>query len=192
MKKRILSFIISTAILSGMFLYSSKEVAASGNEAKKIDGSYLILEESSTGYSKNNLTRGKHMMDGECSISKAGTKRIYAFGSTTANHEVDYLAVIVYVDRYLEEEDAVILAEEDGDTLCCYEIYCDPGRKLTDLLERLVSERTAYVSLGFTPADQEGFEIRPVDDDDDALFVWTEKGNLFLDGKYLFPLLSHT
>lgn len=93
---------------------------------------------------------------------------------------------------YLEEEDAVILAEEDGDTLCCYEIYCDPGRKLTDLLERLVSERTAYVSLGFTPADQEGFEIRPVDDDDDALFVWTEKGNLFLDGKYLFPLLSHT
>ena len=106
MKKRILSFIISTAILSGMFLYSSKEVAASGNEAKKIDGSYLILEESSTGYSKNNLTRGKHMMDGECSISKAGTKRIYAFGSTTANHEVDYLAVIVYVDRYLEEEDA--------------------------------------------------------------------------------------
>ncbi len=106
MKKRILSFIISTVILGGMFLYSSKEVDASDNEVKKIDGSYLTLEESSVGYSENNLTRGKHMMDGECSISKAGTKRIYAFGATTANHEVDYLAVIVYVDRYLEEEDA--------------------------------------------------------------------------------------
>ena len=46
------------------------------------------------------------MMTGECSISKAGTKRVYAFGATTANHDVDYLAVIVYVDRYLEEEDA--------------------------------------------------------------------------------------
>ena len=43
------------------------------------------------------------MMTGECSISKAGTKRIYAFGATTANHEVDYLAVIVYVDRYHED-----------------------------------------------------------------------------------------
>lgn len=46
------------------------------------------------------------MMDGECSISKAGTNRIYAFGATTANHDVDYLAVIVYVDRYLEDKDA--------------------------------------------------------------------------------------
>ena len=43
------------------------------------------------------------MMDGECSISKAGTNRVYAFGATTANHEVDYLAVIVYVDRYHED-----------------------------------------------------------------------------------------
>ena len=43
------------------------------------------------------------MMTGECSISKAGTKRIYTFGATTANHDVDYLAVIVYVDRYHED-----------------------------------------------------------------------------------------
>lgn len=42
-------------------------------------------------------------MTGECSISKAGTKRIYTYGATTANHTVDYLAVIVYVDRYNEE-----------------------------------------------------------------------------------------
>ena len=43
------------------------------------------------------------MMTGECSISKAGTKRIYTFGATTANHEVDFLAVLVYVDQYNEE-----------------------------------------------------------------------------------------
>ena len=105
MKKRILSFIISTVILGGMFLYSSKEVDASDNEVKKIDGSYLTLEESSVGYSENNLTRGKHMMDGECSISKAGTNRVYAFGATTANHEVDFMAVVVYVDQYDEASD---------------------------------------------------------------------------------------
>ena len=44
------------------------------------------------------------MMDGECSISKAGRDEIYCYGSTTANHDVDKLAVVVYVDRYHEAE----------------------------------------------------------------------------------------
>lgn len=44
-------------------------------------------------------------MDGQCSISKTGTKRIYAYGSTTANHTVDAVAVIVYVDQYNEKDD---------------------------------------------------------------------------------------
>lgn len=65
----------------------------------------MTMEDSSSGISSDSLTRGKHMMTGECSISKAGTKRIYAFGATTANHEVDYLSVIVYVDRYHEDTD---------------------------------------------------------------------------------------
>ena len=43
------------------------------------------------------------MMDGECSISKAGRDEIYCYGSTTANHEVDKLAVLVYVDQYQED-----------------------------------------------------------------------------------------
>ena len=42
-------------------------------------------------------------MTGECSISKAGVGRIYCFGATTAHHEVDQLAVVVYVDQYDEE-----------------------------------------------------------------------------------------
>ena len=103
MKKHILSCIIGTLILFGISSLSITNSKASDNEPIKIDGSYLTIEDSSTGYSENNLTRGKHMMDGECSISKAGTKRIYAFGATTANHEVDFLAVIVYVDRYHED-----------------------------------------------------------------------------------------
>ena len=103
MKKRLLSFLISALILCGISGIVVTEAKASNNELKKIDGSYLTMEDSSLGTSSDNLIRGKHMMTGECSISKAGTKRIYAFGATTANHEVDYLAVIVYVDRYHED-----------------------------------------------------------------------------------------
>lgn len=102
MKKRLLSFVISVGILFSVSVISVIDAEASENELKKVDGSYLTLEEASIGKSSNSLTRGLHMMDGECSISKAGTNRIYAFGATTANHEVDFLAVIVYVDQYDE------------------------------------------------------------------------------------------
>ena len=102
MKKRLLSFVISVGILFSLSVISVIDAEASENELKKVDGYYLTLEEASIGKSSNSLNRGLHMMDGECSISKAGTNRIYAFGATTANHEVDFLAVIVYVDQYDE------------------------------------------------------------------------------------------
>ena len=106
MKKRILAILATFSFLICLIAAPYVNAEAENQDLKKVDGSYLTLEEASIGKSSNSLTRGLHMMDGECSISKAGTNRIYAFGATTANHEVDYLAVIVYVDRYLEEEDA--------------------------------------------------------------------------------------
>ncbi|WP_264293173.1 DUF6147 family protein [Mediterraneibacter faecis] len=79
-------------------------VKADDSAPKSVDGSYLTSADSSTGYTPKNNERGKHLMDGQCSISKTGTKRIYAYGSTTANHTVDAVAVIVYVDRYHESD----------------------------------------------------------------------------------------
>ena len=95
----------SLALLCTVFGISSISASASETELKKVDGSYLTLEEYSEGHSSNEMSRGIHMMDGECSISKAGRDEIYCYGATTANHEVDYLAVIVYVDQYQEDID---------------------------------------------------------------------------------------
>ena len=106
MKKRILSSIFSLFILSGIIGSAVFDVQASENELKKVDGSYLTMDDSSTGYSSESILRGKHMMDGECSISKAGRDEIYCYGATTANHEVDKLAVVVYVDQYQEDLEA--------------------------------------------------------------------------------------
>ena len=103
MKKRIVSLLTSCFLLAGMLTVTlNVNVSASNNI---VDGSYLTENDSSVGKSTNDLTRGVHLMDGECSISKAGTKRIYTYGATTANHTVDYLAVILYVDQYNEELD---------------------------------------------------------------------------------------
>ena len=105
MKKRILSILCSLAILFLVTTISVLDVNASEAEQKKVDGSILTTENSSTGYSSAN-TRGIYLMTGDCTISKAGLTRVYAYASTTANMEVDYIATIVYVERYIEDEDA--------------------------------------------------------------------------------------
>lgn len=80
--------------------------AQADTELKIVDGSYLTTQESSTGYTDNNEEKGIHLMTGDCTISKAGRGRVYAYASTTANHEVNYIATHVYVERYLEDVDA--------------------------------------------------------------------------------------
>ena len=103
--KKIASVITSVMVFCCMVGVSLTNVKADDSAPKSVDGSYLTSADSSTGYTPKNNERGKHLMDGQCSISKTGTKRIYAYGSTTANHTVDAVAVIVYVDQYIEKDD---------------------------------------------------------------------------------------
>ncbi len=103
MKKRIISAISSLMVFCMIMSVSIVNVKAS--DEKMVDGSYLTTDETSTGYSSSR-TRGVYLMDGECSITKAGRNRVYAYASTSANMEVNYMATIVYVERYMEDVDA--------------------------------------------------------------------------------------
>lgn len=103
MKKRILSTLsvfIMICIVFSMAIIPTQ--AADVNQ--QIDGSYLTNKDSAKAsiYSEA-VTRGTHLMDGECSITKAGKGHIYVYASTTANHDVDYISTVIYVDQYNEE-----------------------------------------------------------------------------------------
>ncbi|MFR9146354.1 MAG: DUF6147 family protein [Mediterraneibacter sp.] len=105
MKKRIISIAAAFSFL--ICIVVAPEINAAASEDYKIvDGSYLTTDETSTGTTSSKETRGIHLMDGECSITNAGIGRIYTYAATTANHEVDRLVVIIYVERYLEDVDA--------------------------------------------------------------------------------------
>ena len=104
MKKRILSVLCSMIVLCSVMMISVLDVNASESEKRIVDGSVLTTEERSTGYSSSPNTRGTYLMTGECTISKAGLTRVYAYASTTANQEVNFMATLVYVERYNEEE----------------------------------------------------------------------------------------
>lgn len=104
MNKRVLSLIGGLAFCS---IVTTSVIQTEASEAKlrKVDGSYLTMEDSSTGSTDNGMEKGIHLMTGDCTISKAGRGKVYAYASTTAEHEVNYIATIVYVDRYLEDVD---------------------------------------------------------------------------------------
>lgn len=100
MKKRISSFIIVCIALTMLVM----PVKAEENKYIQVDGSYLTDATTSKGSTKDGITtRGTHLMDGECSITKSGVGRIYVYSSTTANHDVDYISTVIYVDQYNEK-----------------------------------------------------------------------------------------
>lgn len=105
MKKRILSIVAVFSLFICMMVVPTINAAAS-EAPKKVDGSYLTMNESSIGTTSDSKTRGIHLMDGECSITNAGIGRIYTYAGTTANHEVDRVIVVIYVERYLKDVDA--------------------------------------------------------------------------------------
>ncbi len=115
MEKRVLSVICSFFILCGIVLSVSMNTKAEGEDSPQVivGGSVLTQDDYSRGSSVDPMLRGKHLMDGESAISKAGIGRIYVYGQTTANHEVDYVAVLMDVEKLVEidGEDAWILVE---------------------------------------------------------------------------------
>lgn len=105
MKKRILSVLCTLTMLGSILLNIPLEVNAENTKNAEfvVDGSHLTYEEYSYGTSSNPALRGEHLMTGDSIITKTGNGKIYTYGETTANHDVDFVAVIVYVDRYHED-----------------------------------------------------------------------------------------
>ncbi|MDM8236038.1 DUF6147 family protein [[Ruminococcus] torques] len=133
MKRRFLSSICSLLMLGMMLPATLTDVEASEKGTKKVDGSYLTLEDSSSGKSTDKL-RGKYLMTGDCTISKAGRGKVYAYASTTANQEVNYMATLVYVEKYMEDVDEwgqvdwwVVEAEDEYFLSTAKTIYVDGG-----------------------------------------------------------------
>lgn len=93
---------------------------------------------------------------------------------------------------YSPEYDAIVIAEQEDDCLNCYDVYCNQGNDLMEIISSVASVGTQIVNLKFTPVDSSSFEVKVADNNDDTLFVLSGKENLFEQGKILFPEISHT
>lgn len=100
MKKSFLVVICSLTLLCGMVFETADVVKAADESLVCVDGSYLTMESGSSGSTSSGLERGKYLMDGDSVINTSAIGQIYAYGATTANRTVDYVGLIVHVDRF--------------------------------------------------------------------------------------------
>lgn len=92
---------------------------------------------------------------------------------------------------YCEDFDAVIIANENQNTLTCFDVYCHSDKSLGNILSAFASTNINMVILGFSPKDMSHCSLSVIDNENNTLFLLKNKDNIFSDNKIMFPTLSH-
>ena len=105
--------------------------------------------------------------------------------------------IFFYVSQFMQEAvfflphlDAWVIAEPEDGALTIHNIFADGSVTVDDVI-RSFGAGVKTVSLGFAPADPEGWEIRELKEDDSTFFV---RGGVFDEFEKLrlrIPSLSH-
>lgn len=133
MRKKVLSVCCTFLLVIGILLISANNAQAASGEPI-LDGSYLTHDEESTGYATP-LTRGADLMIGYSKCVRLGPGKIYAGGTTIAEHDVRYAKISVLVER-----------AQEGDTSWT---YYDGWYKQNENSDRVSSNRTLEVEGGY-------------------------------------------
>lgn len=91
---------------------------------------------------------------------------------------------------YIPAYDAVVIAEQNDNVLCCHDIYCNREHPLPEILSSIASANTNTAVLGFTPFNTGNCRVNPLKSEN-TLFIYAGKENIFAGNKLIFPALSH-
>lgn len=93
---------------------------------------------------------------------------------------------------YCKENDAVVIAEKEGETLHCLDIFCDAGKDLDSIIGEVAEAEINRVIFKFTPIESGKYLVKLEEDADNTLFVLNRKDNIFAGQRLLFPEICHT
>lgn len=91
---------------------------------------------------------------------------------------------------YLEELDAIAIADFESDTLYLDDIFSIRPVNIDNVIHSISDERILRVVLGFTPLKDEGFEKHLLKGTD-TLFMLKGTFEFFTNKHWMFPVLSH-
>lgn len=91
---------------------------------------------------------------------------------------------------YLAEEEAYIIAEIEKDELVIHQVIASHKIDLDTIIGAFGSE-IKRVELGFTPSNEEGYNVKELHKEDCTLFILGEDLAKIEEKKLMFPTLSH-
>ncbi len=93
---------------------------------------------------------------------------------------------------YVKEQEAVVIAEQEDNTLYLLDVFCEKNKDLQEILTAITTEKINEIVFKFTPIKYHDCEVARVEDDNDALFVLEGKENIFAEENLMFPEIAHT
>lgn len=127
------------------------------------------------------LRRSYERSNPYCALNSRENFELYMF------YCQDFLKHDMY---YFPDQESLVIARQQGDTLVCYDVLGGGERHLGSLLSAIAGPGTGRTVLGFAPANTDAFAAAPIDTDD-HLFI-LEGGRDPLGGaQRMLPLLSH-
>jgi len=102
-------------------------------------------------------------------------------------HCITFLHDHIY---YIEEYDAIVIAEHENNDMFCYDIYTSEDCCINNLLGVVAKDSTTDVTLGFTPKDATGFSVTQANEENTTVFMLDGKETLLADNKITLPFLS--
>lgn len=80
---------------------------------------------------------------------------------------------------YVEKYDALVIAQNEGKALTCYDIFTASIADLKEIVSIVANEKTTTLKVGFTPQIPSQYSIEVLQEEDTHLFVLSEKDNIF-------------
>lgn len=157
--------------------YQYSKSIANGNEiivAEKLDMSLEKSRALVVAKATNSISMSKLTM-----LKNAGLIMFYC---------TSFMSDKVY---YLREQDVIVIAEFQGDTLYLHDIFSTSEVDLDIIIKFLTNKEVKTVTLGFTPNVVDSYYVNLLKEDDTTLFVMKDKIELFQNNKLMFPVLSH-
>ena len=102
-------------------------------------------------------------------------------------HCITFLRDSIY---YLNEHDAIVIAEQDGHEVFCYDIYSSGHSSISDILGTIVSVDSCIATLGFTPEASSRYSVEKANESDTTFFVINGMENILAANRVTFPYLS--
>ena len=92
---------------------------------------------------------------------------------------------------YLENYDAVVIADFVEDTLEVIDVFCSESIPLNRVLNVLNNESVKRIALSYTPQDTSSFQTI-LFEGEETLFAMGKDLQLLKSNQFMFPKLSHT